>query len=238
MIVPMKVNEQVEGMLELASFKPFEPHEIAFVEDLAESFASTLVTVKNSDKMKRLLEESQMKSEQMQAQEEEMRQNMEELTATQEEMKRKQRELEKLKLDLEDKISVKDSSLKELQEQLLTISSLPSIACQRNHLWEFMAFSGNTGLLLGFSEDTFHQKPEHFKSLIYPKDLEAVEQKLALIEQSGKETAAFNCKYRVRHPKKGVRWLLEQGSIEKQEKGYICKSIMVDITDIRPDTSK
>lgn len=88
LIVPMKIEEQVLGVIELASFYKFESHVIAFVERVAENLASTLQSVKINEETTRLLEDSQMKAEQMLAQEEEMRQNLEEMQATQEEMGR------------------------------------------------------------------------------------------------------------------------------------------------------
>ena len=103
LIVPLVVNDEVFGMLEVASFKEFEAFEIDFIERLGEAIASTLSTVKVNERTTSLLRESQYMEEQLRAQEEEMRQNMEELQATQEEMKRKDRmqqerieELEKL----------------------------------------------------------------------------------------------------------------------------------------------
>lgn len=91
LIVPLVVNEEVFGMLEIASFKEFEEYEIVFIEKLGDAIASTLSTVKVNERTTNLLRESQYMEEQLRAQEEEMRQNMEELQATQEEMKRKDR---------------------------------------------------------------------------------------------------------------------------------------------------
>ncbi|GIV37283.1 MAG: hypothetical protein KatS3mg032_1662 [Cyclobacteriaceae bacterium] len=92
LIVPLKLEDKVYGVVELASFDPYQPHEISFVEKLGETLASTLASVRTAQQTQRLLEESRLATEAMRTQEEEMRQNMEELTATQEEMQRILRE--------------------------------------------------------------------------------------------------------------------------------------------------
>lgn len=92
LLIPMKVNEKVFGVIELASFNKYEEFEIALVEEFAESIASTISTVKTNESTRILLEQTQQQAEEMRSQEEEMRQNMEELSATQEEMGRKEKE--------------------------------------------------------------------------------------------------------------------------------------------------
>ena len=88
MIVPLIFNEEVTGVFELASFSEFQPHEIEFVETIAENTALTLNSVRLNVYTRVLLEESNERAEELAAQEEEMRQNLEELKATQEEMQR------------------------------------------------------------------------------------------------------------------------------------------------------
>src|SRR5688572_13046382 len=102
LVMPLKVNGKVFGILELATFGKYEPHEIELVEKLAESIASTISTVRINDSTRILLEKTQQQTEEMRAQEEEMRQNMEELEATQEEMRRKEKHIQNM-LDSEKK---------------------------------------------------------------------------------------------------------------------------------------
>ncbi|MDY6801182.1 MAG: cache domain-containing protein [Bacteroidota bacterium] len=96
LIVPLKVNDEIFGVVELAGFNAFEEHVIKFVEEVGESIASTISTTKTNIRTNQLLEQSQQQSEEMAAQEEEMRQNMEELQATQEEAARRSGEMQGL----------------------------------------------------------------------------------------------------------------------------------------------
>ena len=153
LVMPLKVNGKVFGILELATFGKYEPHEIELVEKLAESIASTISTVKINESTRILLEKTQQQTEEMRAQEEEMRQNMEELEATQEEMRRKEKHIQTM-LDSEkqrNEISNKNrqahielSKKADIQEgkwdgalEKLTTSIAKQLVVSRSSVWSY-----------------------------------------------------------------------------------------------------
>ncbi|MFO7864305.1 MAG: PAS domain S-box protein [Salinivirgaceae bacterium] len=89
-LVPLKVNEQVMGVMELVSFNEFEDYHIDFLEKAGETIASDISTTKINQQTEVLLKQSQRQAEELSQQEEEMRQNMEEIQATQESLKESQ----------------------------------------------------------------------------------------------------------------------------------------------------
>lgn len=92
-ILPLKYNDDVIGVMELATFNQLESHEISYLERISEILASSLYSKQNNFYNKRLLQESQILTEKLRTQEEELKQNLEEMQATSEESERRQREL-------------------------------------------------------------------------------------------------------------------------------------------------
>jgi CHASE3 domain sensor protein len=121
LIVPLKVNDNINGIIEFASFHEFQSYQIEFIQKLSESLSSTLSTLKINVKTKHLLEESQKQRHQMHEQEEEMRQNLEELQATQEEMERKQEETDIILAELRERESELSVENRELKDEVMRL---------------------------------------------------------------------------------------------------------------------
>lgn len=92
-LVPMKLDERVFGVIEIASFNQFEEYEIQFIEKLGENIASTLATAKMNLRTQQLLKESREQSEKLAIKEEQMRKNLAELQAAQDESAKRQAEM-------------------------------------------------------------------------------------------------------------------------------------------------
>jgi PAS domain S-box-containing protein len=155
-VIPLKTNEKIEGVLELASFKTFKPHEIEFLEKLGELLASSIVSVRSGEKTNQLLAVSQEQTEEMRAQEEEMRQNMEELEATQEQMHRTVEELATLKGNLEKEKYLLDSLMDNIPDAIYFKDRVSKFLRVSKYLAGH--FSGNVDELIGKSDFDFQDR--------------------------------------------------------------------------------
>lgn len=116
LVVPCLSENELIGVIELASFNVFEKYEIQFVEKIASDIASNIKKLNVEETTKQLLETTQKQTVELKEKEEEMRQNLEELKTMQELMVSKEEKmLEKIK-DLESKNKLLENQNKELKE--------------------------------------------------------------------------------------------------------------------------
>jgi len=85
LIEPLIWNEQVFGIIEIASFKKMEEYQLHFVARVAENIATTINTMESNLRTGQLLKETQAQATKLLQQEEQVRQNMEALKIAQQE---------------------------------------------------------------------------------------------------------------------------------------------------------
>ncbi|MBN2664724.1 MAG: bacteriohemerythrin [Bacteroidales bacterium] len=115
LIIPLKVEDEVLGVLEIASFQDFEQYEIQLVEIIAENIASTLKSVRITAQTSELLEKFQIQAAEMKEQEHAMKETIDDLRRSEEKKKLKEEELVrnlKEMSELNKQIQFKDEQLK------------------------------------------------------------------------------------------------------------------------------
>ncbi len=93
LIVPLKTDEKILGVIEIASFYKFTKDEADFMETIAEDIASTLETTKITDRTTVLLEETQKKSTELAYRDSEMSEKVRQLKQTQQELRKSETEI-------------------------------------------------------------------------------------------------------------------------------------------------
>lgn len=83
-LIPLLHEGSTIGVIEIASFRVFEPYQLEFLKLLSVSVASSIFSVQIGAQTHALLQQSQEQAEKLKAKEEELRQNLEEMAATQE----------------------------------------------------------------------------------------------------------------------------------------------------------
>ena len=103
-LVPVLLDEEVLGVIELASFNEVPRYKINFIKSLSTSIAASVTKVQVNISTAKLLQQSRQQSEELFSREEEMRQSMEELRSIQDQSAKREAklvaELEKLKEQL------------------------------------------------------------------------------------------------------------------------------------------
>ncbi len=89
-LVPVKIYEEVAGVIEIASLNPIEERVIHFLEMISENIASQIISMEAKSQMEEMYNNSKIQSAKLTEHEEEMHQQIEELKATREENERRE----------------------------------------------------------------------------------------------------------------------------------------------------
>ena len=118
-LVPLIYENEIKGIIEIASLDGLPDYKIDLLDKLAENLASSIEMVQVSERMKTVVGELNSHIEEMNAQEEELRQNMEEMLATQEESER----IREAQTEIEDKLHSQNEVLKNTKDELRQLYS-------------------------------------------------------------------------------------------------------------------
>jgi hypothetical protein len=118
LLIPLKMDKTVIGVLELAFFKKIKTNKIDFLKKLAENITSVISTTRAQEKAERVISQMNEQTTTMTENEEILRQNIEELESTQEEASRREDELITLAEESASREEQLQYEVEQLKEQL------------------------------------------------------------------------------------------------------------------------
>jgi methyl-accepting chemotaxis protein len=238
LIAPLKLENELFGILEIASFRELESHEIAFVEQLGESIATTLAAVRINERTVRLLEKSQKQAEEMVRQEEKMRRNMQELQDAQEESLRKETEITGILNAVNSSSLVAEYSINgrfaDVNEKFLTLLESPRDQVIGKHHSDFSVIDKYSSEYKDFwkklREGETISQTEHFR-LFNGNELWLNQTYTPILDRSGKPYKILNIAHDISQSKK------QQESLENQANEIIRRSLEMETLSSAVDTS-
>ncbi len=171
LIVPIMLNENITGVIELASFIEYQQYIINFLEKSLQSFALTVINLKSHLFTTRLLETTQEQNQRLMQQEEELRQNFEKIRMAQEELANKdiyqQNEIHKLNKANEEKMQ----GLRMQQKEI--IKQADEIALQNQHITDSIQYAKRIQSALLPPQELLTQLFKNHFILYLPRDIVA-----------------------------------------------------------------
>jgi len=218
LIVPLKVNEVVYGVVEIAAFNEFEPHMREFVEKVSESIASTIGSAKVYIRTNKLLEKTRLQAEEMSNQEEQLRQNMEEMQATQDEMRRREDEMSHVLSENKDQLTKMRLIVEAAKIGLWDMHIVKGDPVNPNNTFNW---SDEFRKMLGFSSEAEFPNVLHsWSDRLHPEDKELTLNTFAqhLLDRTGQ--TPYDIEYRLLKKNGEYAWFHAFGATDRDEKGY------------------
>ena len=238
LIVPLKLKNELLGIIEIASFKPLEDHEIKFTEQLGESIATTVVAVILNEKTTQLLLQSQKQTEEMALQEEKMKINMHDLQTAQEESNRKEAEITGILNAVNSSSLVAEYSMNgrfsDINDKFLFLLEAPREQVTGKHHSDFAVVDKYSDEYKDFwkklREGTIISQVEQFK-LYNGQELWLNHTYTPILDKNNKPYKILNIAYDITETKKQQEWL------ENQANEIVRKSIEMEALSTSVDSS-
>lgn len=158
LFIPLKQNNRVNGIIEVASFEKMEKYQVDFLCSIGESVYSAINTFVINERISSALEKSKFQTEELQAQEEELRQNLEEVNATKEEMQRQVDANDQLSAELDKYRSALRILLSEEGGAFICIKDKEGMILEMSKATHPFLPNINKKELIGKSENTYLSK--------------------------------------------------------------------------------
>jgi len=240
-IVPIKIDKDIYGAVELASFTEIEPYKIEFIEKIGESIASAISRVKINIKTSKLLTELQEKSNRLASQEEQMRQKIIEMATAQEiQIQQETLQRDKIKKDYEIKMAQlaakNDKQIQDITSQRFKLESNYSAINTSLGLAEYdisgMMISANPRYLKLSDMILDQLKGRHHSDYMYDSDVNTLEYQSLWADLSKGKVVSADRHFQFTESE---RWFYETLAPVKDDEGRFSKviAIVFDITSLR-----
>src|SRR5690348_369860 len=114
-VLPVLFEGEVRAVIELASFQPFSPTHIDFLDQLAESIGIVLNTIEANSRTEELLKQSQSLATELQSQQDQLQHTNEELADKASQLSEQNAEIEQRRLEVENAKSLVEEKAAQLE---------------------------------------------------------------------------------------------------------------------------
>ncbi len=113
-LIPLLLDNELKGVIELASFEMLPEYKVSLIDKLADNLASSIEIMQMNSRMKKMVDQLNEHMEEMNSQKEEMMQNIEEMRATHEEGER----IRKTQAEMESRMAEQREIIRNSEEEL------------------------------------------------------------------------------------------------------------------------
>jgi PAS domain S-box-containing protein len=211
-LVPLCVQDEVIGVLELSTLNKFQPIDIEFLEKIGERVATSLLTVQANQRNNELLKEARLLAEQLKTQEDFLRQNMEDLGKAQAAMTEANTKLDRL---------------------LRNVPGMIFAQANQQGKWVMEFVSEGARQLTGYAPQQIQSGEVAFMSLLHPEDLQTTYQEAdKQVAKALQEKQSYDIEYRMIDAHKQIKWIREKGNGLYDQEGSLIglQGFLTDVT--------